>query len=131
MEESQGTLHLFFMSSHLKQAFESGKTIVVDEFDAGLHPLLLEEIVRMFHNPSINSGNAQLVFTTHAISLLDLDVFRRDQIFFTDKDSGTASSELYSLDEFSVRKSENIHKGYVYGRYGAVPLIAKGQSPWA
>jgi AAA15 family ATPase/GTPase len=129
-EESQGTQHLFFMSTYLRQAFEHGKIIVVDEFDAGLHPLLLEEIVRMFHNPSINRGNAQLVFTTHAVSLLDLDIFRRDQIFFTEKSAKTASSELFSLDEFSVRKSENIRNGYIYGRYGAIPLITRGSSPW-
>jgi AAA15 family ATPase/GTPase len=130
MEESQGTLHLFFMSSHLKQAFEHGKIMVVDEFDAGLHPLLLEEIVRMFHNPSINTGNAQLVFTTHAINLLDLETFRRDQVFFTEKNGESAASEIFALDEFSVRKSENIRNGYMYGRYGAIPMIAKGSSPW-
>jgi len=129
-EESRGTQNLFYMSSHLKRAFETGKTLIVDEFDAGLHPLLLEEIIRMFHDPEINTGNAQLIFTTHAINLLDLDIFRRDQIFFTEKDAETAASELFSLDDFSVRKSENIRNGYIYGRYGAIPMIAKGKSPW-
>lgn len=129
-EESQGTQNLFFMSSHLKTAFETGKTLVVDEFDSGLHPLLLEEIVRMFHDSSINVGNAQLIFTTHAISLLDLSIFRRDQIFFTERNRSTAVSELFSLDEFPVRKSESIRNGYIYGRYGAIPVITKGRSPW-
>jgi AAA15 family ATPase/GTPase len=130
VEESKGTQNLFFMSSYLRRAFENGTTMIVDEFDAGLHPLLLEEIIRMFHDSNINTGNAQLIFTTHAINLLDLDIFRRDQVFFTEKDSNTAVSELFSLDEFSVRKSENIRNGYIYGRYGAIPLIAKGGSPW-
>jgi AAA15 family ATPase/GTPase len=129
-EESQGTQHLFFMSPHLKSAFEKGKTMIVDELDAGLHPLLLEEIIRMFSNPQVNVGNAQLIFTTHVVTLLDLDIFRRDQIFFTEKNMETAASELFSLDEFSVRKTENIRNGYMHGRYGAIPLIAKGQLQW-
>jgi AAA15 family ATPase/GTPase len=129
-EESAGTQRLFFMSEHLKNAFETGKTLVVDEFEAGLHPMILEKIVKMFHDPDINKGNAQLVFTAHAVSLLDLDVFRRDQIFFTEKNAGTAVSELFSLDEFSVRKSENIRNGYLFGRYGAIPAILEGASPW-
>jgi AAA15 family ATPase/GTPase len=130
VEESAGTQHLFFMSTHLKKAFESGRTMVVDELDAGLHPLLLEELVRMFHDPEINTGDAQLIFTTHAVGLLDLDLFRRDQIFFTEKTRDTASSELFALDEFSVRKAENIRNGYIYGRYGAIPNIKSGASPW-
>jgi len=118
------------MSAHLKNAFETGKIMIVDEVDAGLHPLFLEEIIRMFHDPEINTGSAQLICTTHAVNLLDLDIFRRDRIFFTEKDAETATSELFSLDEFSVRKSENIWNGYIYGRYGTIPMITKGQSPW-
>jgi AAA15 family ATPase/GTPase len=131
MEESAGTRNLFFMSTHIKKAFETGKTMVVDELEAGLHPLLLEEIIKMFHDPDININNAQLIFTAHAVSLLDPDIFRRDQIYFTEKDMNSAASELYSLDEFPVRKSENIRKGYLVGRYGALPAIREGLSPWS
>ncbi len=68
-------------------------------------------------------NGAQLIFTTHATSLLSLDIFRRDQIYFTEKNNETGESDLYSLDEFSVRKTENIEKGYMQGRYGAIPYI--------
>jgi AAA15 family ATPase/GTPase len=129
-EESSGTQQLFYMSAYLKEAFEEGKTMIIDEFDARLHPLLLEEIIRMFHDPGINKMGAQLIFTAHSVSLLDLGLFRRDQIFFTEKSVPEASSELFSLDEFSVRKSENIRNSYMYGRYGAIPEIMQGQSPW-
>jgi len=131
MSESAGTQNLFFMSTHLMRAFKSGKTLIVDELDAGLHPLLLEEIVRMFHDPDINHGNAQLIFATHDVNLLDLSLFRRDQIYFTEKESRTATSALFSLDEFSVRRKESVRNGYLNGRYGALPNIRQGGSPWA
>jgi AAA15 family ATPase/GTPase len=131
-EESLGTQKMFFMSTYLKKAFESGKTIIVDELDSSLHPLLIEAIVNMFHNPLINKCNAQLIFITHNVNLLDLDFFRRDQIYFTEKDPATLSSDLYSLDEFKspVRKSENVRKGYLQGRYGAIPFIGRGETLW-
>jgi AAA15 family ATPase/GTPase len=129
-EESAGTQHLFAMSTHMKRAFETGKIMVVDQLDAELHPLLMEEIVRMFHNPEINKKNAQLIFTTHGVNILNLDIMRRDQIYFVEKNANTAVSELFSLDEFSVRKSENIRSGYLLGRYGAIPLVLQGGSPW-
>ena len=71
----------------------------------------------------INKSNSQLIFTTHAVSLLNLELFRRDQIWFTEKDPKSAISDLYPLDSFSVRKDENIQKGYINGRYGAIPFI--------
>jgi AAA15 family ATPase/GTPase len=118
------------MSAHLKQAFENGRTLVIDELDSGLHHLMLEEIVRMFHDGDINKNGAQLIFTTHAIDLLDFDLFRRDQVYLTEKDDDTAASELYSLGDFSVRKTMNIRNGYLLGRFGAVPNIRHGASPW-
>ena len=77
----------------------------------------------MFNNKKINKSNSQLIFTTHATNLLSLELFRRDQIWFTEKNISTGESVLYALDDFSVRKKENVEKGYLLGRYGAVPFI--------
>lgn len=122
-EESQGTNQLFWIAPILKEVIGKGKTMVIDELDRSLHPFLVKFLVELFHNPVLNKKNAQLIFTTHDTTLLSLDTFRRDQIYFVEKDPHTAATELYSLDEFSVRKSENIEKGYLLGRYGAVPYV--------
>ena len=130
MEESTGTQTLFFMSTKLKEAFETGKIMVIDEIEAGLHPLIVEEIVRMFNDDNINRKNAQLIFTTHDTNILNLDLLRRDQIFFIEKNRMTAESELYALSDFSVRKTENIRNAYMHGRYGAVPNVLIGNMLW-
>ena len=122
-EESLGTKQLFWLSPILKEVFGKGKTMVIDELDRSLHPFLVQFLVELFHTPEINQTNAQLIFTTHDTTLLSLDTFRRDQIYFVEKDPHTAATELYSLDEFSVRKNENIEKGYLLGRYGAIPYL--------
>lgn len=124
-EESLGTQNLFFFSPILKEAFEKGKVIIVDEIDKSLHPLLVEFIIKLFHNGEINKNNAQLIFNTHDTNLLSLDNFRRDQIWFTEKEPKKGTTDLYPLDDFSVRKTENVQKGYLNGRYGAIPLIKK------
>ena len=74
----------------------------------------------------INKNGAQLIFNTHDVYLLDLDRFRRDQIYFVEKDNSTGITDLYSLDEFSPKKTENIGKGYLQGRYGAIPMVGLG-----
>ena len=122
-EESLGTKQLFWLSPILKEVFGKGKTMVIDELDRSLHPFLVQFLVELFHTPEIYQTNAQLIFTTHDTTLLSLDTFRRDQIYFVEKDPHTAATELYSLDEFSVRKNENIEKGYLLGRYGAIPYL--------
>ena len=129
-EESLGTQHLFYLSTILKSAFEKGETIIIDEIDSSLHPLLVNFIVGLFHNPEENKNNAQLIFSTHDTNLLSLDIFRRDQIYFAEKNSRTGESELYSLDEFPVRKTENIRSGYLQGRYGAIPFLGNGAGLW-
>ena len=129
-EESLGTQNLFFLSPILKEAFEKGKVIIVDEIDKSLHPLLVEFIIKLFHNREINKNNAQLIFNTHDTNLLSLDNFRRDQIWFTEKDPKKGITELYPLDDFSVRKTENVQKGYLNGRYGAIPFLATGNRLW-
>lgn len=125
-EESLGTQTLFFLSPILKKVFDRGKTLCIDEMEMHLHPLLVEFIIHLFHKPSLNKNGAQLIFTTHNIHFMSLDLLRRDQLFFVDKNKQTGATELYSLDEFSVRKNENIRKAYLAGRFGAVPNIGLG-----
>ena len=122
-EESSGTRVLFAFTPFLKRAFEKTKVIVVDELERSMHPALVEFIVKLFNNKEINKANSQLIFTTHATNLLNLELLRRDQIWFTEKNPDNGVSDLYPLDSFSVRKDENIQKGYINGRYGAIPFI--------
>ena len=122
-EESLGTQLLFFYGPLLKDAFEKGKTLILDEIDKSMHPSLVKFIMNLFRDPDMNKAGAQLIVTTHETGILTLDMFRRDQIYFTEKDSRTGVTDLYSLDEFSVRKTENIEKGYLMGRYGAIPFL--------
>jgi hypothetical protein len=130
INESSGTQILFSFAPILKDVFENGKILVIDEIERSLHPSLVEMIIKFFHNSEINKGNAQLIFNTHDTNLLSLDIFRRDQIWFAEKDSKKGATELYPLDDFSVRKNENIQKGYLNGRYGAIPFVAMGNSLW-
>lgn len=123
--ESLGTQNLFFLSPFLFKAFQTGKTLFIDEMSC-LHTLLVQYIVSLFNDPEINTKNAQLIFATHDTNLLDLHIFRRDQIYFIEKDR-YGNSELYSLDSFSVRKQDNIRMAYLLGRYGAVPNIVSGE----
>lgn len=122
-EESLGTNQLFILGPFLKESFEKGLTIVIDEIDKSLHTFIVKYLINMFRNKEINKAGAQLIFTTHDTALLSLATFRRDQIFFTEKNNTTGASDLYSLDEMSVRKTDNVEKGYLLGRYGAIPYI--------
>lgn len=128
--ESNGTLKLFFFNPVIKDALEKGKTIVIDEIDSSFHPAVLRYLIGIFMDRRTNPNGAQLIFNTHDVSLLSLDVFRRDQIYFVEKDNDTGISDLYSLDEFSPRKSADVRKGYLQGRYGAVPYIDFGGLKW-
>ncbi len=123
--ESDGTQRLFLIGATLISVLNRGRVLWTDELHASLHPILTRRIVKYFHDALKNIGGAQLIFTTHDSSLLDLDnLFRRDQIFFIEKDNSGAS-ELFSLWDFkrSPRKTENIRKRYMEGRYGAVPIL--------
>ena len=117
---------MFFGAALIKRAMESEKTIIVDELSAGLHPLLLQAIIKMFYDKELNQTNAQLIFSTHDISLFNLDLFRRDQIYFVEKENSTGISTLYSLDEFSPApvREDNVQESYLQGRYGAIPIIS-------
>lgn len=121
--ESNGTKRLFAYGPIIKRALENGKTVFVDEMDNCLHPSLCRYLISLFQNHETNPHGAQLIFNTQDISLLDLSLFRRDQIYFVDKKNDTGVSDLYSLDDFSVRKNDLIQKGYLLGRFGALPNI--------
>ena len=97
--------------------------MVIDELDKSLHPFIVKFLVNLFRNKTLNNKGAQLIFTTHDTTLLSLSTFRRDQIYFTEKNSETGVTDIYSLDDYTVRKDENIEKGYLLGRYGAIPYL--------
>jgi hypothetical protein len=123
MDESNGTRNLLFLAGPVLDILKKGVTLVIDELDTSLHTLLVRELVRLFHRPEFNSGGAQLLFTTHDTSLLDApDLFRRDQVWFVEKDKEQASM-LVALSEFSPRKNEALERGYLMGRYGGVPFL--------
>ena len=123
MDESNGTRNLLFLTGPVLDILTKGLTLVIDELDTSLHTLLVRELVRLFHRPDINTGGAQLIFTTHDTSLLDApNLFRRDQVWFIEKDKDQAST-LVALAEFSPRKNEALERGYLIGRYGGIPFL--------
>lgn len=126
-EESSGTRNLLFMIGPILDIVRNGLTLVVDELDTSLHTLLVRRIIQLFHDTDLNRRGAQLVFTTHDTSLLDAhDLFRRDQVWFVEKDRDQAS-RIYSLTEFSPRKGEALERGYLMGRYGGLPILGELQ----
>jgi AAA15 family ATPase/GTPase len=123
MDESSGTRNLLFLTGPILDILHKDLTLVVDELDTSLHTLLVQALVRLFHRPEVNTGGAQLVFTTHDTSLLDAyGLFRRDQVWFFEKRPDQSSS-LYPLLDFSPRKNEALERGYLQGRYGALPFL--------
>ena len=126
-DESAGTLAWLGMIVPVIRALRNGSVLIVDELDASLHPALAELVVSLFQNPETNPYGAQLIFTSHDVSLLlpqsgaQLD---RHQIWITEKDN-SGSSELFSLGDFTdIKAKTNIAKQYLEGRYGGVPLLA-------
>lgn len=122
LEESAGTQLFFGLAGPLLDILENGRLMVVDELDSSLHPLLVQRVVEMFQSPETNRKGAQLIFTTHDVSLLDSNRMRRDQIWFTEKDNEQVS-HLFSLLDFSPRKGEALEKNYLGGRYGGIPIL--------
>lgn len=123
-EESKGTQILFHSAGAWMNVLNNGEIIFYDELDTSLHPLMTRFLIRLFHSRASNQKNAQLVFTTHDTSLLDSDLFRRDQVWFIEKDDKNAS-KVYPLSDFSPRKDEALERGYLRGRYGALPFIGE------
>jgi uncharacterized protein len=122
-DESEGTRKLFQFAGGWIKALQDGTTLLVDELDRSLHPLITRFLVKLFHNEVRNPHGAQLVFTTHDTTLLDTNLFRRDQVWFVEKDK-TYSTHLYPLLEYSPRKDEALERGYLKGRYGAIPFLS-------
>ena len=122
--ESEGTIKYFSLAYPIIDSLDNGKRVIIDELDSKLHPLLVKRIVALFNDPKTNPNGAQLLFTAHDTFLLSAGLFRRDQVWFTQKDSFGAT-ELYSLAEYKVRSTSPFEKEYLLGRYGATPLIGE------
>ena len=123
-DESKGTRNLLFLTGPVLDILDKGLTLIIDELDTSLHTLVVRELVGLFHRPEVNTGGAQLVFSTHDTSLLNApDLFRRDQIWLVQKDANQVST-LVALAEFSPRKNEALERGYLMGRYGGVPFLS-------
>lgn len=121
--ESMGTRRLFANAGMWLDALEKGGVTYVDELESSLHPLIARFLVSLFNNPETNPKHAQLIFTTHDTTLLDNDLLRRDQIWFVEKDQNQMT-HLYPLSDFKPRKNEALQKGYLQGRYSALPYIS-------
>jgi len=127
--ESYGTIRFVNIFPLVMSALLNGGTLIVDEFDASIHPMALMSIINIFHNDDININHAQLVFNTHNPIFLNPNVFRRDEIKFVDRNDDTNLSTLYSLSDFGttgikgVRKNEDYMKNYFIDRYGAIKDI--------
>jgi hypothetical protein len=125
--ESKGTQKLFGLLGPWFDTLEKGKILIIDELDSRLHTKLTTELLKIFQS-SINTKNAQLIFASHDTNLLRNDLFRRDQIWFTEKDTN-GSTDLYSLVEYkinqatSVRNDASFEKDYLNGKYGAIPYF--------
>jgi AAA15 family ATPase/GTPase len=132
--ESAGTLALFGLSAPIYNTMKTGKILVVDELTSKLHPLLTKAIIEAFHLYHFDSGGgesmpskAQLIFVSHDTSILTSQLFRRDQLWFTQKNEYGAT-DLYSLEEYRIRKDASFNKDYIMGKYGAVPFIGNIES---
>lgn len=124
-EESDGTQKFFSFAGPWIDILKNGYVLIVDELHDNLHPKMVKYLVNLFHSTKTNPKNAQLIFTTHETSILNQEVFRRDQVWFCEKNKYQETS-VYPLTDFSPRKErENIEVSYLSGRYGALPFIKK------
>ena len=129
MYESYGTVRFVNEFPLIINTLLNGGTLVMDEFDASIHPMALMNIINIFHNDDINIHHAQLIFNTHNPIFLNANLFRRDEIKFVERDENTHISEHYSLSDFKtfgergVRKGEDYMKNYFVNQYGAIKDI--------
>ncbi|MFA6836751.1 MAG: ATP-binding protein, partial [Fibrobacteraceae bacterium] len=125
--ESEGTKKILNMSGPIVDTLSSGQTLVIDELDAKLHPLLTKEIINIFNSPETNPNKAQLIFATHDTNLLSNKILRRDQIWFAEKNRDDESTDIYQLSEIKeqngdkIRNDRSYEKDYINGKYGAIP----------
>jgi AAA15 family ATPase/GTPase len=146
-DESSGTKKFFALAGPILDVIENGLTLIVDELDSKLHPNLVGKIISLFNSMDFNPQNAQIIFNTHDTNILSSGLFRRDQIWFTEKNK-IGEAKLYSLADFksdAVRKTESFEENYIRGKYGAVPYLGffdnlknilpkyenEGQKSWA
>lgn len=122
-DESAGTKSLFVIGGIILDALDHGRVLVVDEFEKNLHPSITQFLIQLFHNPVVNQNNAQLVFATHDITQLSNDHFRRDQVWFTEKNEYGSTSLYRCSDIQGVRLGTPLDKWYASGRFGATPII--------
>lgn len=123
--ESAGTQRLFALAGPWFDILNRGAVVCIDELETSMHPLMVRELLRLFFSAKENTNGAQLIFATHNPLLLDTTLMRRDQVWFTDKDDA-GEAHLYPLSDYSPRKGESLVRGYLSGRYGAVPFIPTG-----
>lgn len=122
-DESDGTRKLMALAPAIESALRTGGILLVDELEREMHPMLVNYIIAKFQSKVSNPNGAQIVFTTHNTELMNLELLRKDQLYFVDKRDKDGVSELYTISEFSTRTTENIRKGYLVGKYGATPDI--------
>lgn len=120
-DESDGTRRLMSLAPDIEKVLNCGGVLLVDELDKGLHPMLVEYIVSKFQNPASNPNHAQIIFTTHDTELLNMEMLRKDQLYFVDKGHRDGASSLYSVGGLATPTGENVRKGYLMGKYGAIP----------
>ena len=123
--ESAGTRRLFSLAGPWLDIMSNGYTVCIDELETSMHPLMVRELLRLFFSEKENPNGAQILFTTHNPLLLDPTLLRRDQVWLTDKDAD-GEAHLYPLTDYSPRKGESLVRGYLSGRYGAVPFVPAG-----
>ncbi|EAK1359618.1 ATP-binding protein [Campylobacter coli] len=129
-DESDGTQKFFNLIGIWINSLKKGNILIADELNTHLHPLMTKFLVNLFHNEDLNKSNAQLIFTTHDTSILNQDVFRRDQIWFCEKQN--KATKLYPLSDFKVRKDKtNLENDYLLGRFGALPYFKEILSSWS
>lgn len=119
-DESDGTRKLMALAPAVEKALTNGGIFVVDELEKELHPLLAKYIISKFQNPHSNTNHAQLIFTTHNTEFLSKDFFRKDQLYFADKNNNNGVSELYNVN---IGTHDNVRKSYLLGKYGAIPNV--------
>ncbi|MFM7878406.1 MAG: ATP-binding protein [Microcystis flos-aquae TF09] len=120
--ESRGTQKLFALLAPILSVLKASEVLIIDELDSLLHPLMAIAIIGLFNSQQTNPKNAQLIFATHDVNLLSNQLFRRDQIWFTEKNRQEAT-DLYSLVEFDIDNNASFEQDYIQGRYGAIPFI--------
>ena len=141
VNESEGTRRLFALAGLLIDTLKQGKILFIDEFDSSIHPLITCAVINLFNSKDTNPKNAQIIFITHDTNLLSHKIFRRDQVWFAEKDE-QGSTHLYSLAEYKippeedskedtfkkVRNDASFEDNYIHGKYGAIPFIGNLQS---